>query len=75
MSLCLILNQCYNYLPLIINYLTFFLCVKKSELAKEADCGAFRGGAITPDGLIDEDFEKELGTPAVRVTGKSNSLL
>ncbi|KAK3773380.1 hypothetical protein RRG08_023254 [Elysia crispata] len=34
------------------------------ELAKEAEGGAFRGGAITPDGLIDEDFEKELGTPA-----------
>jgi hypothetical protein len=26
--------------------------------------GAFRSGAITPDGLIDEDFEEELGSPA-----------
>ncbi|KAH9499034.1 hypothetical protein Btru_005472 [Bulinus truncatus] len=34
------------------------------ELAKDAEGGAFRGGAITPDGLIDEDFEKELGTPS-----------
>ncbi|ESO84993.1 hypothetical protein LOTGIDRAFT_168254 [Lottia gigantea] len=33
-----------------------------SELAKETEGGAFRSGAITPDGLIDEDFEKELGT-------------
>ncbi|XP_025099861.1 rho GTPase-activating protein 8-like isoform X3 [Pomacea canaliculata] len=33
------------------------------ELAKEGEGGAFRGGAITPDGLIDEDFEAELGTP------------
>ncbi|XP_055954874.1 rho GTPase-activating protein 8 isoform X2 [Patella vulgata] len=31
------------------------------ELAKETEGGAFRSGAITPDGLIDEDFEKELG--------------
>lgn len=36
-----------------------------SELAKEGEGGAFRGGAITPDGLIDEDFEAELGTPPV----------
>ncbi|BFZ24776.1 hypothetical protein BsWGS_27815 [Bradybaena similaris] len=36
----------------------------KEELAKEAEGGTFRSGAITPDGLIDEDFEKELGTPA-----------
>ncbi|KAK0044680.1 rho GTPase-activating protein 8 isoform X1 [Biomphalaria pfeifferi] len=34
------------------------------QLAKDAEGGAFRGGAITPDGLIDEDFEKELGTPS-----------
>ncbi|XP_035826227.1 rho GTPase-activating protein 8 isoform X2 [Aplysia californica] len=34
------------------------------ELAKDAEGGAFRGGAITPDGYIDEDFEKELGTPS-----------
>lgn len=40
------------------------LSASKEELAKEAEGGAFRGGAITPDGLIDEDFEKELGTPA-----------
>ncbi|XP_070190826.1 rho GTPase-activating protein 8-like isoform X3 [Littorina saxatilis] len=34
------------------------------ELAKEGEQGGpFRGGAITPDGLIDEDFEAELGTP------------
>lgn len=24
----------------------------------------FRTGAITPDGLIDEDFEEELGSPS-----------
>lgn len=37
-----------------------------SELAKEGEQGGpFRGGAITPDGLIDEDFEAELGTPQV----------
>lgn len=41
---------------------TFFIVI---ELAKDAEGGAFRGGAITPDGLIDEDFEKELGTPSV----------
>ncbi|XP_041351595.1 rho GTPase-activating protein 1-like isoform X2 [Gigantopelta aegis] len=36
----------------------------KEELAKDAmEGGPFRSGAITPDGLIDEDFEKELGTP------------
>ncbi|XP_067674547.1 rho GTPase-activating protein 8-like isoform X1 [Haliotis asinina] len=33
------------------------------ELAKEAEGGAFRSGAITPDGIIEEDFEKVLGTP------------
>ncbi|KAL5010273.1 hypothetical protein ScPMuIL_012578 [Solemya velum] len=34
------------------------------ELAKNSSEGsAFRSGSITPDGLIDEDFEKELGTP------------
>ena len=40
-----------------------------SELAKEEKEGAeFRSGAITPDGLIDEDFEEELGSPSeVRV--------
>ena len=26
---------------------------------------AFRSGAITPEGLIEDDFEKELGTPSV----------
>lgn len=39
-----------------------------SELARESSDGsAFRSGSITPDGLIDEDFEKELGTPSVRI--------
>lgn len=41
----------------------YFFPFSPQELNKEA--GAFRGGAITPDGLIDEDFEKELGTPTV----------
>lgn len=37
----------------------------KEELARESSDGsAFRSGSITPDGLIDEDFEKELGTPS-----------
>lgn len=36
-----------------------------SELAKEEkEEGQFRSGAITPDGLIDEDFEEELGSPS-----------
>ncbi len=36
------------------------------ELAKEEreSGGMFRTGAITPDGLIDEDFEEELGSPS-----------
>lgn len=35
-----------------------------SELAKEEDLGMAvpRSGAITPDGLIDDDFEAELGS-------------
>ncbi|XP_069131577.1 rho GTPase-activating protein 1-like isoform X2 [Argopecten irradians] len=34
-------------------------------LAREnSDGSAFQSGSITPDGLIDEDFEKELGTPS-----------
>ena len=32
-----------------------------SELAKDEK--HFRSGAITPDGLIDEDYEDELGSP------------
>ncbi|KAK3098771.1 hypothetical protein FSP39_022963 [Pinctada imbricata] len=38
----------------------------KEDLAREGPEGnaPFRSGAITPDGLIDEDFEKELGTPS-----------
>ena len=41
----------------------FFL----SELAKNMPDGPspFRGGSITPDGLIDEDFEEEIGQPVV----------
>ena len=36
-----------------------------TELAKEEEGGVpFRSGAITPDGLIDEDFEEELGSPS-----------
>ena len=37
-----------------------------SELAREEreSGGMFRTGAITPDGLIDEDFEEELGSPS-----------
>ncbi|XP_064629851.1 rho GTPase-activating protein 8-like isoform X5 [Lineus longissimus] len=39
-----------------------------SELQNElGGQGAFRSGAITPDGLIDEDFEEELGSPAQEV--------
>ena len=40
------------------------------DLAREGPEGnaPFRSGAITPDGLIDEDFEKELGTPSVRIS-------
>lgn len=36
------------------------------ELAREEEEAGttFRKGAITPDGLIDEDFEKELGSPS-----------
>ncbi len=36
------------------------------ELAREEQeiGGHFRSGAITPDGLIDEDFEEELGSPS-----------
>ncbi|XP_021340413.1 rho GTPase-activating protein 1-like isoform X2 [Mizuhopecten yessoensis] len=35
------------------------------DLARENSEGsAFQSGSITPDGLIDEDFEKELGTPS-----------
>lgn len=34
------------------------------ELAREEQDHPFhRGGAITPEGLIDEDFEEELGSP------------
>ena len=43
------------------------------ELAREErETGAtFRTGAITPDGLIDEDFEEELGSPSqVSITHK-----
>ena len=44
-------------------------CCCISELAKEeAEGHPFRGGAITPDGLIDEDFEEELGSPAQEVS-------
>lgn len=34
-----------------------------TEEELDDDDGAFRSGSITPDGLIDEDFEKELGSP------------
>ena len=37
----------------------------KEDLAREqAGEIAFRSGAITPEGLIEDDFEKELGTPS-----------
>lgn len=37
-----------------------------TDLAREqAGEIAFRSGAITPEGLIEDDFEKELGTPSV----------
>ncbi|XP_061176305.1 rho GTPase-activating protein 8-like isoform X3 [Saccostrea echinata] len=37
------------------------------ELTREGADGPapFRSGAITPDGLIDEDFEAEIGTPSL----------
>jgi len=37
-----------------------------TELAREEQNGTFnhRCGAITPDGIIDEDFEDELGSPS-----------
>nr|XP_022293060.1 rho GTPase-activating protein 8-like isoform X9 [Crassostrea virginica] len=39
----------------------------KEELTREGGDGPapFRSGAITPDGLIDEDFEAEIGTPSL----------
>ncbi|XP_078310671.1 rho GTPase-activating protein 8-like isoform X3 [Crassostrea virginica] len=38
-----------------------------TELTREGGDGPapFRSGAITPDGLIDEDFEAEIGTPSL----------
>lgn len=41
-----------------------------TELTREGADGPapFRSGAITPDGLIDEDFEAEIGTPSVSFT-------
>ncbi|XP_074644826.1 rho GTPase-activating protein 8-like isoform X2 [Tubulanus polymorphus] len=40
----------------------------EEELRQEGgDKGPFRSGAITPDGLIDEDFEEELGSPSQEV--------
>ena len=37
------------------------------ELSRNSSEGPapFRGGSITPDGLIDEDFEEEIGQPVV----------
>lgn len=37
----------------------------KEELSRNSSEGSapFRGGSITPDGLIDEDFEEEIGKP------------
>ena len=38
-----------------------------SELSRNSSevSAPFRGGSITPDGLIDEDFEEEIGQPIV----------
>ena len=40
-----------------------FECIP--ALISDVDQGPFRAGAITPDGLIDEDFEAELGRAEV----------
>ncbi len=40
-----------------------FLVVELAREERESG-GMFRTGAITPDGLIDEDFEEELGSPS-----------
>ena len=38
------------------------MCICVLELAREEDGQpVHRGGAITPDGLIEEDYEQELG--------------
>ncbi|CAH1798595.1 unnamed protein product [Owenia fusiformis] len=44
------------------------------ELAKEEaeNQSMFRTGAITPDGLIDEDFEDELGSPCEEVVNDTS---
>ena len=51
-----------------LSYESFFFSSFLSELAKNMSEGPspFRGGSITPDGLIDEDFEEEIGQPVVR---------
>lgn len=50
-------------IPILDSSSSLFLIA--SELAKEeSESGAFRSGSITPDGIIDEDFEKELGMPS-----------
>ena len=40
------------------------------ELSRNSSEGPspFRGGSITPDGLIDEDFEEEIGQPVVCIS-------
>ena len=49
--------------------------MSSSELTREGGDGPapFRSGAITPDGLIDEDFEAEIGTPSVSLCPYSRS--
>lgn len=51
------------------------LFTSSSELTREGGDGPapFRSGAITPDGLIDEDFEAEIGTPSVSLCPYSRS--
>jgi len=40
------------------------MLLMSAELAREEQDHPFhRGGAITPDGFIEEDFEEELGSP------------
>jgi len=58
-------NHCYcHILVFVVILCNYCLLLFGLELAREEQDHPFhRGGAITPEGLIDEDFEEELGSP------------
>lgn len=53
----------------------FFASLAELNREEEEQGKPFRSGAITPDGLIDEDFEEELGSPSQVTTTLSSLIL